>query len=301
MPNKYSKQRHERYLENREEVLAKSKIYQQKNKERIAKKKHENYIKNREVILAKSKAFHLKHKERHNAKGRENKIKNTVPADVKCAMCDNPTRKYYTYIYKTCSQECESKLQSYLTKGKNNPRYTGGMPKCLDCDNRVTKKSNKSNPGGYTARCRPCSARFRRESWTKEELENKKYGQKLTGVFRRMIAGKQTGLRASRDALKYLGCSIKEVKLHLERQFTEGMTWENYGFRGWHIDHIIPLASFDFLDEAQRVKAFHYTNLQPLWWIDNLQKNAKLEWEGPHTHEWITKCGICGKSEAEHD
>jgi hypothetical protein len=69
-----------------------------------------------------------------------------------------------------------------------------------------------------------------------------------------------------------LGCSIPELKIYIEKQFTQGMNWQNYGRKGWHIDHKIPLDQFDLTDLEQQKKAFHYTNLQPLWAIDNLIK-----------------------------
>jgi len=70
-----------------------------------------------------------------------------------------------------------------------------------------------------------------------------------------------------------LGCSFQELKIHLENQFVDGMSWENMG--EWHIDHIIPLVSFDLsIPENQKI-AFNYKNLQPLWAIDNLKKGAK--------------------------
>lgn len=53
------------------------------------------------------------------------------------------------------------------------------------------------------------------------------------------------------------------------------MTWENYGFKGWHIDHITPLDSFDHTDEVQIHKAWQYTNLPPLWWQENLRKGNR--------------------------
>ena len=79
------------------------------------------------------------------------------------------------------------------------------------------------------------------------------------------------------SAVKDLGCSIDELKTHLESKFQSGMTWDNWSFEGWHIDHIKPLASFDLTDRKQLLLACHYTNLQPLWAIDNLSKGDRTE------------------------
>ena len=78
------------------------------------------------------------------------------------------------------------------------------------------------------------------------------------------------------SAIKDLGCTIPELKQYIESKFQEGMTWENHSFSGWHIDHVIPLASFDLTDRDQFLKACHYTNLQPLWAEDNLKKGNKI-------------------------
>ena len=72
-----------------------------------------------------------------------------------------------------------------------------------------------------------------------------------------------------------LGCTIEELKQYLESKFREGMAWDNWSTHGWHIDHVIPLASFDLTDREQFLKACHYTNLQPLWAIDNLRKGDR--------------------------
>jgi len=72
-----------------------------------------------------------------------------------------------------------------------------------------------------------------------------------------------------------LGCSSDELITYLENQFGEGMTWDNYGLKGWHIDHIKPLCSFK-LDEAEEIRsATHYSNLRPLWAKDNLKKASQ--------------------------
>jgi len=74
-----------------------------------------------------------------------------------------------------------------------------------------------------------------------------------------------------------LGCSISDLKKHLESKFTDGMSLDNYG--KWHIDHIVPCKIFDLSNkEAQKI-CFHYTNLQPLWGIDNIKKSSKVDFE----------------------
>lgn len=75
------------------------------------------------------------------------------------------------------------------------------------------------------------------------------------------------------SAVRDLGCSIEELKTHLESQFQSGMTWENWSRNGWHIDHIVPLASFDLTNREEFLKAANYTNLQPLWAKENYSKN----------------------------
>lgn len=70
----------------------------------------------------------------------------------------------------------------------------------------------------------------------------------------------------------WLGCSIADLKAHLESKFQSGMTWDNYG--DWHIDHIVPLASAT--NEQETLKLCYYTNLQPLWAKDNLSKGDNL-------------------------
>ena len=80
------------------------------------------------------------------------------------------------------------------------------------------------------------------------------------------------GIKKGSKTEEILGCEWAILKSHIEAQFTEGMTWENRN--EWHVDHRIPLASAK--DRITLVKLCHYTNLQPLWWRDNLAKGAKL-------------------------
>lgn len=85
---------------------------------------------------------------------------------------------------------------------------------------------------------------------------------------------KKQGFNA--DVLDLIGCSYLQFKAHIESLFKDGMTWNNWSLRGWHLDHIIPCALFDLTDKEQQRQCFHYTNLQPLWAKDNLSKGAKL-------------------------
>ena len=73
------------------------------------------------------------------------------------------------------------------------------------------------------------------------------------------------------SAVDDLGCSVSEFKIYLERQFRDGMNWENQGAY-WHIDHIKPLAAFDLSIREQFLEAAHYSNLQPLLVLENLSK-----------------------------
>jgi hypothetical protein len=81
------------------------------------------------------------------------------------------------------------------------------------------------------------------------------------------------GIKSSKSE-NLLGCSFEQARLYLESKFQPGMTWENHGIKGWHIDHIRPCASFDLTDPEQQKECFHYTNLQPLWAKDNMRKNS---------------------------
>ena len=90
------------------------------------------------------------------------------------------------------------------------------------------------------------------------------------------MAIKQQSSNKAYSTIELLGCTVKECREYLEKQFKEGMTWENHSKNGWHIDHILPCASFDLNDPEQQKKCFHYTNLQPLWAEENRLKRDKI-------------------------
>ena len=80
------------------------------------------------------------------------------------------------------------------------------------------------------------------------------------------------------SAIKDLGCSVDEFKIHLEKQWKPGMSWNNYGIKlgQWSIDHVYPLSRFDLTDRKQLLKACNYANLQPMWHLDNMKKGNKV-------------------------
>jgi len=88
---------------------------------------------------------------------------------------------------------------------------------------------------------------------------------------------RDAGLNKDVKTMDMLGCDMRFFKNYIEDLFIDGMSWDNYGFKGWHIDHIKPCVAFNFSDEVEKKKCFHYTNLQPLWCCDNWSKQAFYE------------------------
>lgn len=78
------------------------------------------------------------------------------------------------------------------------------------------------------------------------------------------------------STVNLLGCSVGGLKEHIEKQFQSGMSWSNHGKGGWHIDHILPCASFDLRNSEEQEICFHYTNLQPLWYKENIRKSNRI-------------------------
>ena len=97
---------------------------------------------------------------------------------------------------------------------------------------------------------------------------NRKIARNLRSRLNKAISGNFK----SGSAVKELGCSIEEFKLHIESLWIDGMNWDNYGKNGWQIDHIKPLCKINLSDPQEFKAACHYSNLQPLWFKDNLEK-----------------------------
>jgi hypothetical protein len=146
--------------------------------------------------------------------------------------------------------------------------------------NAVKKRATKWNKKNVTKR-RKIVAKSRRNNRQYYCDYNKNRNQtdilfRLQGQIRSLMC-----TRIKNKSMKtsdIIGCDWNTFKNHIESKFTEGMTWDNYGYYGWHYDHIIPISSAESEEDVIRLN--HYTNFQPLWWDDNLQKSNKIseEW-----------------------
>jgi len=104
---------------------------------------------------------------------------------------------------------------------------------------------------------------------------------RLSQSLRARIRDALSGKSKSDKTMVLLGCDINHFREHLESHFREGMSWENYGIDGWHIDHIIPCNSFNLQNIEDQKKCFHFSNLQPLWYYENCSKSDKLNYQIP--------------------
>ena len=97
---------------------------------------------------------------------------------------------------------------------------------------------------------------------------------KMTCVLRARLNQAIKNGHKSGSAIRDLGCSIEDLKKHLESKFEPGMNWDNWSRTGWHIDHRVPLTAFDLSNPEQLKEACKYANLQPLWAKDNIKKGG---------------------------
>jgi hypothetical protein len=189
------------------------------------------------------------------------------------------------------------------------------MKRCYVC--KETKSlsefgSDRAKKDGHSAECRPCRKILNRKyrSNNKEKLKEmrkehdkkyirnnlpkvrewnrnnkRKYRQEPAFKFMDsvsthvwMILKRQGSSKNGESVLQHLPYTKKELEQHLVSQFTEGMTLDNYGLDGWHIDHIIPQSKllYDSMDHPNFQKCWALENLQPLWAADNRRKGNKI-------------------------
>lgn len=191
---------------------------------------------------------------------------NKAKKDGKCVYC----RSCYTIVNREWRQNNPKqdkkihdrwKKKNIETVRKNRLRYYYRHQKER---NNYSKKYRQQNKDKIRVK--------NREYVTKKYYENINF--RLSVILRGRLWKAITRDSKQSSALTLLGCTIDELKSYLERRFTKGMTWKNYG--KWHIDHIKPCCSFDLTNFEQQKLCFHYSNLQPLWAKDNIRKNGKV-------------------------
>lgn len=230
------------YVSKREDILADKKLYYAKNKDRLKEANKKYRIKNIDKIRGRKKEFYTRNRDSILQEKKEYLDKNRNEI--------NSRRK----VYRDISKEKLS-LNNKLAYEKNKEKYL---------------KNNKKYRKANADKLREKKRKYLRDRYAKD------FVYRLTKNMRRRIGLALNGTVKSDRTTSLLGCSVEQLKIYLESKFQEGMTWDNYGTDGWHVDHIKPCDAFDLTDPEQQRKCFHYTNLQPLWAIDNLKKGNRV-------------------------
>ena len=227
--------------ENKDKILEQQKKYRNENREKLREGYTKHYYRNRDKILESQKKDRIKNKEKHSKKAKKYRIKNRGEIIER-------RKKHYAKN----KQKIRARNEKWAT------------------ENRVWVRE-------YRKKYQIENREARREYTRKRLLNDMNFKLALTLRTRIRTAIKKGYKNTS--SMELLGCTIEELKNHLESQFQLFMNWDNHGMYGWHMDHIVPIAKFDLTDPEQQKLCFHYTNLQPLWAKDNLRKHDKLEWE----------------------
>ena len=196
-----------------------------------------------------------------------NKLNNK---NVLCFACmeKNKERKrkfISSYRFRDCGKQIDSKFTSFnICRVRRKPH-----------------RQKYSQTAEAKQRKRSWSKGDKCRSWTKKYVARRRSTdiQFKLSMLRNRFNQAIKGNCKSGSAVSDLGCTMLEFIVYFESLFTEGMSWENNGIgkNKWQIDHIIPLALFDLTDRKQLLRACHYTNLQPLWSVDNTSKGKKLK------------------------
>ena len=228
-----------------------TKKYRKKNPEKIKAAEKKWREKHPEYSAVESKKWREKNPERRKKYRKEQYVKEK----------QNPE-----YMEK---QRINAKI--YHEKNKNNPEY-------------IKKRKDYYNSIKDTTKLKEYKKKYRKEHLEQRRMYmNERYANDIQYKLSRIVRGRLWKV-VSREqkvgsAIHDLGCTLEELKIYIENQFKEGMTWDNWKPDGWHLDHIKPLSKFDLTDPIQFKEAVHFTNLQPLWWNENLSKGNKIDWE----------------------
>jgi hypothetical protein len=182
--------------------------------------------------------------------------------------------------FKQYRQECKKETKQYNKQYyQNNKQEINQQSKQWRQDNpEYDKQWRRNNPNynQYYYQDNQKKIQQQQNQYIKNRLRTDiqyKLQHNLRSRLNKTIQNNQKAGSAIRD----LDCSIDWFKGWLEMQWEDGMTWDNYGNKKgqWNIDHIKPLSSFDLTNREQLKSACHWTNLQPMWHLDNIKKGNK--------------------------
>ena len=223
----------------------------------------------------------------------------------KCKICNKEKStnlfyksKLYKDGYSYCCKICDKSLhkKSYNKEKivertrlwrKNNVDEWKKIQENYKEKRRILLKNRYNNDEDYRNRCLKSYHKYLNDPKNKDSIKNTQKNNKIkykTNPQYRIIDNlrcrlrgslKLTGNKKYDKTMSLLGCDRLFLIKYLESKFKTGMDWNNHSFKGWHIDHIIPCSRFDLSNEDDQKKCFHYTNLQPLWWYENLVKGGR--------------------------
>tara|TARA_R110000744_G_C19201447_1_gene544993 strand:+ start:192 stop:863 length:672 start_codon:yes stop_codon:yes gene_type:complete len=187
----------------------------------------------------------------------------------------------YTPTEKHCGG-CNKTLPSNLFN-KNKSKCDGLSTRCAKCSCVASKKTRKSSKRKlydkhYKENIRNNPELKEKHNKVRRVSSKKRYANDVCFRLRSLINSQIRDTIKSDSVLKYLPYTIQELKEHIENLFTEGMTWDNHGLKGWHIDHIYPQSKliYDSMEHPNFLKCWSLDNLQPLWAKENMSKGNKI-------------------------
>jgi hypothetical protein len=200
-----------------------------------------------------------------------------------CKKCGTDKPETEEHFYRRCDngrlsgfcRECLNKgqKQRYQNNKKQRIDYQRNWHQNHPDYGKEYYHNNKEQRLGYDREWRQNNPGYSNRYKKKRKEDDPVY--KLIYNIRIRVLKALERNQKSGHTIELLGCTGLELKMYLESKFLSGMTWENHGNKGWHIDHIKPCASFDLSKPEEQRKCFHYTNLQPLWWMDNMSKGGR--------------------------
>lgn len=226
----------------------------QKSEESDARERKREY--NRQYYQANKERFR-EHGRAHLRRHRER-----VNALARSRYDEERKAKRHRYYQENRERLLKQKQDYYARKKPEIQAYRKSIAKRMSEANSRWHRENRD--------------RIRERKRLESRRRRERPAARIAASVRRRLSRLLKGQRRPARSEELVGCSFMELRKHLERQFRKRMSWENYGSRGWHIDHIIPCSAFDLSREEELRRCFHFTNLRPLWARENLRKGSKV-------------------------